>query len=163
VEWLFQQGASMHRKAPKTAFARVVGDRKRSPTIVGPYGHLATGIAMQADVAGPGFHLVLVNGTRALMALGPYPECDVVAEWRSLGARTGLSLMVRMANGSTLTLVAKLGDVIVGPTQPDYRKGVLGSRRPRFLARRRTGRLQERDVAEAECPRFDRTAEGYPE
>ena len=65
-----------------------------------------------------------------------------MAEWRSLGARTGLSLMVRMANGSTLTLVAKLGDVIVGPTQPDYRKGVLGSRRPRFLARRRTGRLR---------------------
>ena len=113
---------------------------------------LATGLAMQADPPGDGFHLVLVYGTRALMAFGPYPECDVVAEWRRLGARTGLPLMVRMANGSTLTLVAKLGDVIVGPTQPDYRKGVLGSRRPRFLARRRTGRLQERRCRRSRVP-----------
>jgi hypothetical protein len=120
----------------------MTGARKCCVTVAGPYGRKITGVAMQADPRGGGFHLVLVSGTHALIALGPFAESDVVAEWRRLGASSGLPLMVRLANGSILTLVAKIGDVIVGPAQPDYRKNALGARRPRFLACRRTGRVQ---------------------
>jgi len=144
--------------------ARLIGAQDPVVTVVGPYGRRITGLAMQADPIGEGFHLVLVSGTRALMALGPYAECDVVAEWRRLGASSGLPLMVRMANGSILTLVAKLGDVSLGPAQPDHRKNALGARRPRFLACRRTGRLLGGfGGPTADCARFDRTAESHPE
>ncbi len=144
--------------------ARMIGAQDRAITIAGPYGRRITGLAMQADPLGEGFHLVLVSGTHALMALGPYSECDVVAEWRRLGASSGLPLMVRMTNGSVLTLVAKIGDVSIGPAQPDYRKNALGARRPRFLACRRTGRVQRAPgETTADCARFDRTAESYPE
>ncbi|MDF2813358.1 MAG: hypothetical protein K0S56_4389 [Microvirga sp.] len=132
----------MTKTASPTGFARILGERHGHVTMFGCYGRAATGVAVQADPRSEGFHLVLVSGTRALMALGPYAEGDVVAEWRLLGARTGLPLMMRLANGSTLALVAQIGNVSVGTAEPGYRKAALAGRRPRFLACRRTGRLQ---------------------
>jgi hypothetical protein len=153
----------MNRTASSSAIARIVGEKSGGISVVGPYGKAATGLAMQADPMSDGFHLVLVSGTSALMALGPYTENDVVAEWRLLGAKTGLPLMVRLANGSTLTLVAQIGNVSVGAAEPGYRKGALSGRRPRFLACRRTGRLQAMPSEAVDTAKFDRTAEGYPE
>jgi hypothetical protein len=158
-----QQGTTMIRTASTLGIARLTG--ARCPvTVAGPYGRKITGLAMQADPRGEGFHLLLVSGTRVLMTLGPYAECDVVAEWRRLGTSSGLPLMVRMINGSILTMIPKIGDVSVGPLQPDYRRQALGARRPRFLACRRTGRLQRVPAETAgDGARLDRTAEGYPE
>ncbi|WP_210497308.1 DUF6101 family protein [Microvirga antarctica] len=130
----------MTQTASPSALVRILDARRAAPRVVGPYGRAATGLAMQVDPQGPGFHLVLVNGARALMSLGPYAEEDVVAEWRSLGDKTGLPLMVRLANGATLTLMPQIGPVRVGPAEPAYRKGIVGGRRPRFLASRKIGR-----------------------
>jgi hypothetical protein len=135
----FGQG-NMMTPTSSPAVARIWGEPKGRISVIGPYGKAATGLALQADPRGDGFHLVLISGSRALMALGPYPESDVVAEWRQLGARAGLPLMVRFANGTTLTLVAQIGHVSLGNAEPVYRKGALSGRRPRFLACRRTGR-----------------------
>jgi hypothetical protein len=109
--------------------------------IIGRYGAAATALALQADPNGRDFRLVLLNGTRALLTLGPYAEEDVVAEWRALGAAAGLPLTVRFSNGAVVALSRQVGRLQVGPSWPRSRHKLLTSRRPRFLTRRKTGRF----------------------
>lgn len=109
--------------------------------IIGRGGASATALAMQADPNGRDFRLVLLDGTRALLTLGPYAEEDVVAEWRALGAAAGLPLTVRFSNGSVMALYRQVGRLQVGPLWPRSRHKLLTSRRPRFLTRRKTGRF----------------------
>lgn len=112
--------------------------------IIGRFGASATALAMQADPNGRDFRLVLLDGTRALLTLGPYAEEDVVAEWRALGAAAGLPLTVRFSNGSVMALYRQVGRLQVGPLWPRSRHKLLTSRRPRFLTRRKTGCLTPR-------------------
>jgi hypothetical protein len=120
--------------------------------IIGRLGASATAVALQADPNGRDFHLVLLDGTDALLRLGPYAEEDVVAEWRALGAAAGLPLTVRFPNGSVMALCRQVGRLQVGPLWPRSRHKLLTSRRPRFLTRRKTGRFSSR-------PRVFREAE----
>ncbi len=68
--------------------ARLIrGAQDRRVAVVGPYGAGSPrALPCRRIRAGRAFTSCCVSGTRALMALGPYAECDVVAEWRRLGS-----------------------------------------------------------------------------
>ncbi|MET0430489.1 MAG: hypothetical protein ABW026_18575 [Microvirga sp.] len=97
-------------------------------------------IAMDALSGGGGFYLhVLGARGRRLMRLGPFPEEDVLAEWQRLCATTGLSMTIRLPNGSFLALYDQIGPIRCGGAPIPARRLVLNGRRPRFLTRRKTG------------------------
>lgn len=120
--------------------------------IIGRFGSPATAVALQADPNGHDFRIVILSGTEVLLRLGPYAEEEVVAEWRTLAAAAGLPLTVRLPNGSVVALGRQVGRLPVGPLWPRSRHKLLTSRRPRFLTRRKTGRVPGR-------PRIFREAE----
>lgn len=120
--------------------------------IGGPDGPSPTGIALRLDWASDAFRLVLLSGADALMSLGSYSEEDVVAEWRALSAATGLPLQVQLPNGAVMTPYPQIGRLQVGPVRMRRRHGLLNHRRPRFLARRKTGRMSS-------CPQIYREPE----
>ena len=112
-------------------------------TIIGTRdGVAATGIALKLDPSSDAFHLVILDESNAaLLALGTYPEDDVVAEWRTLGASSGLPLKIQLSNGSVMTPYPQVGRLQLGPVRIRRRHGLLSGRRPRFLTRRKTGRF----------------------
>jgi hypothetical protein len=94
---------------------------------------------LKLDPASDSYNLVLLDeANRALMALGAYQEEDVVAEWRMLGAASGLTLKIQLGNGAVITPYPQLGRLQVGPVRMRRRHGLLAHRRPRFLTRRKT-------------------------
>jgi|SRR5688572_12782319 hypothetical protein len=112
-------------------------------TIIGSRdGAEPTGIALRLDPSSDCFHLVILDEANApLLALGTYPDEDVVAEWRSLGASSGLPLKIQLSNGSVITPYPQVGRLQLGPVRIRRRHGLLSGRRPRFLTRRKTGRF----------------------
>ncbi|WP_375463407.1 DUF6101 family protein [uncultured Methylobacterium sp.] len=91
------------------------------------------------------FALLLVDVDGAVLSrLGPFSEEDVVATWRDLAARTGLPRMIVREDGLLATVAAQVGRLMLGKTRIRRRHGSLGARRPRFLVRRKTGRLPAR-------------------
>ncbi len=111
------------------------------PILVGKaVGRPAAGIAMRLDRRRDVFHLVLLDAANtALLAIGPYGEDDVVAEWRALAGATGLELKIQLPNGAMLSPYPQIGRVLLGPGRQRRRHGLLARRRPRFLTRRKTG------------------------
>lgn len=116
------------------------------------------GIALRLDPVRPDGTefdiLVLDPEGRALLRLGPFPEEDIVAIWRSLGATSGLPLMVLSGDGVLRQPYPQVGRVQLGAIRIRRRHGLLNDRRPRFLVRRKTGRLpvrprvhREREIA----------------
>jgi len=110
-----------------------------------------TGIALsyaddEADLAEEDrFHLLLVNAAgRTVQCLGPFAEDDVVAIWRDVSAKAGLIRMIVREDGSLVPVSQQIGRVMLGHTRMRRRHAGLGARRPRFLARRKTGRLPAR-------------------
>lgn len=91
--------------------------------------------------------IVLVDGAgeRAL-TVGPFPEEEVIAIWRSVVAACGLTPMIRAWNGDTEPLARQLGRLRLGPVQDRRRLVVLHRRRPRFLTRRKSARLPSRPL-----------------
>ena len=121
------------------------------PGVVGWAGVDAAGIAMRVAGEGEGFHLVVLDaGNAPLLRFGPFPEEDVVAEWRRLAASSGLSAKIQLPNGSVLSPYPQLGRVLLGPTRQRRRHGLLARRRPRFLTRRKTARFPLRPVVHRE-------------
>lgn len=91
------------------------------------------------------FSLCLVDAAGAVLArLGPFCEEEVVAIWRDLAAKTGLPRMIVREDGGLSTVTAQVGRLLLGKTRIRRRHGSLGDRRPRFLVRRKTGRLPAR-------------------
>lgn len=91
------------------------------------------------------FTLLFVDGEGATVsALGPFEEDEVVAIWRDLSQRTGLPRMIRREDGEIATVSRQIGRLALGTTRMRRRHGSLGERRPRFLTRRKTGRLPAR-------------------
>jgi hypothetical protein len=108
-------------------------------------GARAAGLALKLDVHSDDFRLVvLAEDNTPLLSLGPYAEDDVVAEWRALGASSGLPLKIQLSNGSVMTPYPQVGRMQLGPTRVRRRHGLLDHRRPRFLTRRKTGRFPSR-------------------
>jgi hypothetical protein len=120
--------------------------------IGGPDGTPPAGIALKLNSTSDDFHLVLLDdGNAPLLALGTYPEDEVVAEWRALGASSGLPLKIQLSNGAVMTPYPQVGRVQLGPVRIRRRHGLLSGRRPRFLTRRKTGRFPARPQVHREA------------
>jgi hypothetical protein len=104
-------------------------------------------IAMDALSGAGGFYLHILGAKgRRLMRLGPFPEEDVLAEWQRLCGTTGLSMTIRLPNGSFLALHDQIGAVRCGRAAIPARRLVLNGRRPRFLTRRKVGEPRRADM-----------------
>jgi hypothetical protein len=85
-----------------------------------------------------------------LLSLGMFSDEDVVAAWRRAGAASGLPLLVERADGGFATVFPQIGRVQLGQICIRRRHGLLNGRRPRFLTRRKTGRLPVRPAVHRE-------------
>jgi Family of unknown function (DUF6101) len=85
-----------------------------------------------------------------LLPLGCFSDADAVAEWRKLGASSGLPLMIARTDGGFDLPFPQLGRVQLGSIRIRRRHGLLNGRRPRFLTRRKTGRLPVRPAVHRE-------------
>ncbi|MDP4005923.1 DUF6101 family protein [Methylobacterium sp. NEAU K] len=91
------------------------------------------------------FSLILVDAEGAeVHRLGNFDEDDVVAVWRDIAARAGLVRMIVREDGVLVPVSQQIGRLILGQVRIRRRHAGLGARRPRFLARRKTGRLPAR-------------------
>ncbi|BCJ91674.1 hypothetical protein IZ6_24090 [Terrihabitans soli] len=68
-------------------------------------------------------------------------DFDVIAEWRLWATTLGLPLLMEGLDGRTIAAEDRLGEVEVSRPRPRRRHSLLSGRRPRFLTRRRTGKL----------------------
>ncbi|MGC5781044.1 DUF6101 family protein [Methylobacterium sp. NFXW15] len=91
------------------------------------------------------FLLLLVDAEgQTLQRLGPFMEEDVVATWRDLANSAGLVRMIIREDGVLVPVSQQIGRLSLGRIRIRRRHAGLGARRPRFLARRKTGRLPAR-------------------
>jgi hypothetical protein len=111
----------------------------------------AAGIALayaieDAEITGADrFNLILVDADGdELHRLGSFEEDDVVAVWRDIAGRAGLVRMIVREDGVLVPVSQQIGRLILGQVRIRRRHAGLGGRRPRFLARRKTGRLPAR-------------------
>ena len=133
-------GAAAHFAAsPLPVIGRLAGARP------------AVGIALayaaeDAEICGADrFRLILVDDAgEVLHRLGSFEEDDVVAVWRDIAARAGLVRMIVREDGVLVPVSEQIGRLILGRVRIRRRHAGLGRRRPRFLARRKTGRLPAR-------------------
>ncbi|SDM24437.1 hypothetical protein SAMN05216360_101311 [Methylobacterium phyllostachyos] len=116
-----------------------------------PGARRATGIALayaveEAEMAGADrFSLIVVDAEgEELHRLGSFDEDDVVAIWRDIALRAGLVRMIVREDGVLMPVTEQIGRLILGRVRIRRRHAGLGGRRPRFLARRKTGRLPAR-------------------
>ena len=85
-----------------------------------------------------------------LLSLGTFSDEDVVAAWRRAGTASGLPLLIGRQDGSFATVSPQIGRVQLGQIRIRRRHGLLNGRRPRFLTRRKTGRLPVRPAVHRE-------------
>jgi hypothetical protein len=116
--------------------------------LIGASGARPAGLALrlgaQADDA---FEIALVNDVGGtLMVLGEFDTDDVVAAWRGLGGVSGYALVTQSEDGSLQHPYPQIGRVRLGRIRIRRRHGLLNGRRPRFLTRRKTGRLARRPI-----------------
>jgi hypothetical protein len=106
-----------------------------------------TGAVLDLSRGDDDLRIVLVDGAgQALLTLGPFPEEEVIALWRSIVGACGITPMMRAWNGETEPLACQLGKLRLGPVQDRRRLAVLHRRRPRFLTRRKSARLPPRPL-----------------
>lgn len=132
--------------ATRGGSAAPAGARTGLP-VIGAGGSKPAGLVLGLDeaTAADVFRIAIVDGAgRTLLPLGPFREDEVVATWRGLGAASGLELMIARPDGSVERPYPQLGRVRVGAIRIRRRHGLLAGRRPRFLVRRKTGRLPVR-------------------
>ncbi|MDP4021230.1 DUF6101 family protein [Methylobacterium sp. NEAU 140] len=118
-----------------------------------PGARCAAGVALayatdEAESCGEDrFSLLLVDGEGdVLQRLGVFHEDEVVAVWRDLAAQAGLVRMIVREDGMLTPVSQQIGRLVLGRTRTRRRHAGLGQRRPRFLARRKTGRLPARPL-----------------
>ena len=93
------------------------------------------------------FVLVLTDAEGATFSeLGPFCEEEVVAVWRDIAAKAGLVRMIIREDGGLSPVSQQIGRLALGRTRLRRRHGSLCNRRPRFLVRRKTGRLPVRPL-----------------
>ena len=91
------------------------------------------------------FSLIVVDAEgEELQRLGTFDEDDVVAVWRDFAARAGLVRMIVREDGVLVPVSQQIGRLVLGQVRMRRRHAGLGRRRPRFLTRRKTGRLPAR-------------------
>jgi len=92
------------------------------------------------------FELTLNEGDGRSVTIARVEPEDAVALWRDCGRATGLPLLLETAEGVVCEPFPQIGRLALGPIRIRRRHAVLNGRRPRFLMRRKTGRLAERPV-----------------
>ena len=92
------------------------------------------------------FELALTAGDGRSIVVASADEADAVALWRDFGRASGLPLLLETADGAVSEPFPQIGRVALGPVRIRRRHGLLNGRRPRFLTRRKTGRLAELPV-----------------
>jgi hypothetical protein len=90
-----------------------------------------------------GYAIVLaaVGGHEDVMLARDLGEDEVVARWRGLALSLGLPPLLCHANGEMEFLHKQLGAVTVGRQPARRRRRLVANRRPRFLLRRKAGRV----------------------
>lgn len=107
------------------------------------------GIALRlANPAGDDqrFELALTAGDGRSIVVAAADHEDAVALWRDLGGVSGLPLLLETVDGTVCEPFPQLGRVALGQTRLRRRYSLLGNRRPRFLTRRKPGRLAQLPV-----------------
>jgi hypothetical protein len=109
------------------------------------------GVAMRAEAVGGGVtdvHLELLHTDPLLSIPLLISQSDsfLASDWRAWADQLCLPMVIVEGNESKTFLSEKCGDLTVCPTLQRRKRASWGSRRPRFLARRRTG-VQSPNVA----------------
>ena len=110
------------------------------------------GVALRlANAAGDDelFQLALTAGDGRSIVVATVDQEDAVALWRDCGRASGMPLLLETSDGEISEPFPQIGRVALGPTRLRRRHSLLNGRRPRFLVRRKTGRLAERPVVVA--------------
>ncbi len=125
----------------------------RLPIFGGGQGSKPAGIALafatdESEECGEDrFVLLLTDAEGATFSeLGPFCEDEVVAVWRDAAAKAGLVRMILREDGTLSPVSQQIGRLALGRTRMRRRHGSLCNRRPRFLVRRKTGRLPVRPL-----------------
>ncbi|CAM5213270.1 hypothetical protein ARD30_21965 [Bosea thiooxidans] len=92
------------------------------------------------------FELALTAGDGRSIVVACAEEADAVALWRDFGRASGLPLLLETADGTVTAPFPQIGRLALGPVRIRRRHGLLNGRRPRFLTRRKTGRLADLPV-----------------
>lgn len=92
------------------------------------------------------FELALTTVDGHSITIAVVDQDESVALWRDCGRVSGLPLLLQTGDGVVSEPYPQLGRLALGPIRIRRRHAFLNGRRPRFLARRKTGRLGERPV-----------------
>lgn len=92
------------------------------------------------------FELALTAGDGRSVTVATLSGDEAIAAWRGLGRSTGLPLLIETCDGAVTQPYPQLGRLALGPIRIRRRHALLAGRRPRFLTRRKTTRLDERPV-----------------
>lgn len=115
--------------------AEVSGERPIQPA----------GLVLAAE--GDDFRIVVIDEAGSdFMALGPFDEDEVLERWRSLAHASGLPRLVRGPDGDVACAEPIYPGLRAGRVHDRGRLVVLTGRRPRFLVRRKAGRLPQRPL-----------------
>jgi hypothetical protein len=92
------------------------------------------------------FQIALTAGDGRSVTVAELSEEEAIAAWRDIGRSSGLSLLLETPDGAISEPYPQIGRLALGPIRIRRRHALLAGRRPRFLTRRKTGRLPERPV-----------------
>ena len=81
---------------------------------------------------------------------------EVVADWKAWARVLGLPMLIVEVDGSWREIETRIGQVVVGRARPRRARSVMNGRRPRFLTRRKTGRMPAEPVVMAKNELFGR-------
>jgi hypothetical protein len=107
---------------------------------------IALRLAGGAIVDDDRFQLALTAGDGRSVIVAVLDQDDAIAVWRDAGRTSGLPLLLETADGAITEPYPQVGRVALGAIRIRRRHALLAGRRPRFLTRRKTGRLAERPV-----------------
>ena len=92
------------------------------------------------------FELALTAGDGRSITVAVADSDDAVALWRDCGRTSGLPLLLETDDGVISEPYPQVGRLALGPIRIRRRYSVLNGRRPRFLTRRKAGKLADRPV-----------------
>lgn len=92
------------------------------------------------------FQLALTAGDGRSITVATVDQDDAVALWRDCGRASGMPLLLETSDGEISEPFPQIGPLALGLTRIRRRHAFLNGRRPRFLLRRKTGKLPERPV-----------------
>jgi hypothetical protein len=144
---------SIVAKNPMPAQAERLGVERIGPVRILRAGAGWRGVALRLTNASNGdekaderFELALTAGDGRSITVAVADSDDAVALWRDCGRTSGLSLLLETDDGVISEPYPQVGRLALGPIRIRRRYSVLNGRRPRFLTRRKTGKLGDRPV-----------------